>query len=235
MLRRLFSRNAMPSKLLISFCNLKNTSTTGLLLYDLNTDQGDWIRLIEQPTVRTATGIVKNGQRVYCAFRSEKGPQLAVLDASSLQVINVFPLPIVSDVHSITVHKQILYVVSTSTDSIISYSISDDALGEPTEFWTPTGANQDTHHLNAIHKTPNGQIICSGFGPKSDKLWASAQNGYIYNITTGKYVIQGINHPHSIVCCNHQIFYCESSTASVKNNVNQVIQFEEGYIRGPMC
>ncbi len=88
-----------------------------------------------------------------------------------------------------------------------------------------------SHHINsiAIHK---GDIYISAFGPQKGKLKSTATNGYVYNITKGTKILNGIYHPHSLIVSDHGVFYCESARRKIKNHQTDVIILNSGYTRG---
>lgn len=138
------------------------------------------------------------------------------------------------DPHSVLLDKDFLYVVSTGTDSVLRYKLINGKVCSESEIvWTASKTNDygDTHHLNAITKW-RSKILISAFGPKEGLRWSTAKKGYILDINTGSKIIKNIYHPHSIFAYRNKIFYCESSSKSLKTYNQRVAKFKTGYTRG---
>jgi len=100
-------------------------------------------------------------------------------------------------------------VVSTSTDSVIRYTLSPLGVDAPQEVWRASESGVDIHHINSIIEW-DGNLVILAFGPKDGTLWASASNGYIHDITRDIRVKSGIYHPHSLCTGGERLYYCES-------------------------
>ncbi|MCI0709841.1 MAG: TIGR03032 family protein [Chloroflexi bacterium] len=229
-----FRRPQYSDSILISFCNLTKTEApgSGLLQLDLKRKTKRWIKITDGAgKVKSSLGIAAYNNELFHVFRSTNGFHLAVLDLEKLYLKKTYPLTDVEDVHSIIVSKVCIYVVSTGTDEVVAFPFQNGNLGKKEIIWTPTGNGRDTHHLNAICLNEHNELVCSGFGPKKTDRWSSADEGYIYNITTQAVVKDGIYHPHSVVV-NNNLYYCESVRSSVHSlNDTNLFQFE-GYTRG---
>ena len=147
--------------------------------------------------------------------------------SGDLEVQQVRKLEMLSDAHSVSYHEGYVYVVSTGTDQIIRV-----ARGGATEvFWQASDADTDTVHLNSL-LWHNDQCLVSAFGPKKENLWRSADEGYVFNISTGEYLMKNIYHPHSLAVINGELWVCESSRLAVVNYCGTRIETPWGYLRG---
>ena len=202
---------------------------------DLNFDGGKNIKskpvnLGYPNLINSATGLAMDPYKIFILFWAKEKFHISVLDRYKMSPIFCQELPEIKDGHSILSTGKKLYVVSTGTDEIICYDILKNKLENPKSFWRADDAGKDTHHINSIVKMGD-DIYVSAFGPKTGKLWTSASNGYIHNITRNARIKEGINHPHSLSERNGQLYYCESSTRSFCSLDGQVLKLD-GYTRG---
>lgn len=147
--------------------------------------------------------------------------------STNLEVQWVRKLEILSDAHSVSYHEGCVYAVSTGTDQIIR--VAQDGAAEV--FWQASDAATDTVHLNSL-LWHNNQCLVSAFGSKKETLWRSADEGYVFNISTGEYLLKNIYHPHSLTVINDELWVCESSRLAVINCLDTRIETPWGYLRG---
>lgn len=199
---------------------------------DLHSQRRDWIDVNLDQLVASGLGLFADHEFVYhvCLSSPDLDTYLIVFDRSSLNVVDIHLLETVRDAHSVLRHGDELLVVSTGTDEIISYPLHGSKLGRPRVRWTPTESGTDTHHINSVALLGE-EILCSAFGPKEEGSWATAQNGYIQNISTGEYLVGGLQQPHSTTCRDGEIFFCNSLEGTV-NSVDDTIAYLNGYSRG---
>jgi len=219
------------SNILISFCNSKEPNSTNLYQYDLDSKEGIWI---EHPVVNGITGF-SNFDDKFIAIYQDTICGIFVFN-KAFDLISHYETPEVSDPHSVITIDDQVHVVSTGTDSIENYRVTEEQISYLGRTWeninncAPT--NTDTLHLNAIYQY-DGEIFLTGFGPKASELWSSAKDGFVMNISTGEKTLKGIYHPHSTqVDENKNVYYCESSTRSIYRNSTVIHTFPKGYTRG---
>ncbi|MGE5251239.1 MAG: DUF4915 domain-containing protein, partial [Bacteroidota bacterium] len=155
---------------------------------------------------------------------------IAVLREADLSPLFFQHTPQVGDPHSILASGDCLYVVSTATDEVLSFDITDTALLNPRVVWKASDAGIDTHHVNSIVEK-DGDLMVSAFGPKAGDLWSTAANGYIHNISLDRRIKEGIYHPHTLSVHDDQIYYCESHRGWFCSLEGPVFQLN-GYSRG---
>jgi hypothetical protein len=125
-----------------------------------------------------------------------------------------------------------LHVVSTGTDEVVAYDLLRHRPIWRERVWTPTGANCDVHHINALAEI-RGELWCSALGPKDGKLWSEARRGYIRNITRQHMVMGDLWHPHSLMVHRGKVYFCDSSRLRVKTLEGYVVaEAPGGYVRG---
>jgi hypothetical protein len=220
-------------KVLISFCN-KTAENIQKNLMLLDIESGKQRYLIEQ-TSEGFTGLARDKNFFYALSQSpETG--LVVVDRRTKKIIAQRKLKNLSDPHSLLVDGKYLYAVSTGNDQVLKYKFDKDDLSVKFlgSVWCPPGSKgeKDTYHVNSIAKYGKS-IYISAFGPKKSKKWSSAKKGFIYDITKNKTVVDEIYHPHSVKVIKGKIFYCESSSRSVRDgDKNILIKLKHGYTRG---
>lgn len=218
---------------LVSFCNFSPARSHGLLAFDIAGSSHEWIDVHGgNATLVSVTGVWCAAQRVYAAWiDSEHRSFVSVLERPSLGLVSVQPLSDVRDAHSVCVHEGALLVVSTGTDQVWRYALQGDAIGSGEPVWSATGERRDTHHLNSI--APVGDALwCSGFGPKAGDLWSSALEGYVVDVGTGDTVASRLQHPHSLLAANGEVFVAESRRARVRCLTADRAFDVGGYARG---
>ena len=151
---------------------------------------------------------------------SESPCSLLILDKISFAVVHHHLFDVVRDVHSFLLSEDEtqLYVVSTGTDEIIRIELDGAVVKSENVFWRPATATErvDNHHLNSIISW-RGDIIVSGFGQKEiPDDWNSAKDGFVYNLTKEKFLVKGLQQPHSLAIIHGQLAYCESKQKCVR-------------------
>ena len=88
-----------------------------------------------------------------------------------------------------------------------------------------------SHHINSIQLIEN-ELFVTAFGPKEGALKSSATKGYLFGFKNKHKIINGVYHPHSLVCKEDAFYYCESATRKVKKGNEDILQLNSGYTRG---
>ncbi len=225
----------MEKYILASFCNIPFFTVSPILCIKLQVDSNGSVDFApvtlgySQP-IDTVTGMARSDGRIYITFGSKGKIYVSVKSEYCLEDLFCQELPEVTEAHSVLVLGQYFYIVSTGTDQVIRYEINDNRLVHPNCVWEASQENKDTHHMNSIVEM-DGELYVSAFGPKKEKLWASATDGYIYNITSGKRIIEGIHHPHSLTVHNRQLYFCESHNGTFCSREGSLFKLN-GYSRG---
>lgn len=224
-------RAQVHKKILISFCKLSNPQNSGLLLYDVCCFTGHWIDLGFPKEITGCRGLSRHREFILIAFQAEGRAFISVISERNLKPLFYIALEEVREVHSICALDNSILVVSTGTDEVIGYEFSNKGFRNPMVIWKASNEKRDTHHVNSILQMEN-EIYISAFGPKNNELWLSATNGYIYNISTDKFIKEGINHPHSLSAINGRIYYCESAQQQFRSLGGEINFKLDGYTRG---
>jgi hypothetical protein len=221
---------------LASFCNNPESTTSPVLcakvsLSHLNTLEYAPVSLGFPGLINSVTGLAKGHKKIFVFFVSQAKSYVSVLRESDLIPLFYQGLPEIKDGHSLTVFGQQLYIVSTGTDEVLRYDISENALENPRIAWRASEAGRDTHHINSIVEKDDDLLI-SAFGPKTGQLWATASNGYIHNITRNIRVKEGVHHPHSLSVRGGKLYYADSQRNTFCSIDDEVLFTLNGYTRG---
>ena len=213
------------------------------LLLDMQSSEIRVLRLApELPPVSAALGVAANERHIFLVAQILRDTQpyfhtksfcLLTLDRTNLSTLGLRSLDQYADVHSVCLNENTLYLVSSGTDEIVALKVQGAELVDAVPFWRPVPSlpRQDTHHLNSI-TIWNGDLIVSGFGKRTDTLWGSASNGFIYNVSRHEHLLSGINHPHSFSAVADDLIFCQSRNQAVCTLRSQQVKRLEGYTRG---
>jgi hypothetical protein len=137
----------------------------------------------------------------------------------------------IMDYHGVFIYENKAYIVETAFNSIGIYDLSDlSRMGEIT--FPPRG--QDANHINDLFIMGDTMFL-SMFS--LEERWGEREHlGLILSYSLrGKKVKQvhyeNLSRPHSVICHDKQIFYCNSLKFEVKRG-NDVIFNAAGFTRG---
>jgi hypothetical protein len=222
--------------ILVSFCNVF-PERPALCVLDATTSA---VRIVPIPGEQTkysgVRGLWLSDRYLYLVRQEVTGitsPALFVFDRSNFDLLSEYVFRSTGDIHSICGSDSILYAVSTGTDEILKLEMQGREVVSETVIWRPepTAARSDIHHLNAICSR-NGDLLVCGFGKKSAAQWTSASDGFIFNVTRGEMMADGIQNPHSLALIGDTLVYCESKTQMVRAYGDSRSQALPGYARG---
>ncbi len=223
------------SKLLVSFCNVF-PSDLALGIFDYQNNHFQWVELERtQKTVNGVTEIIFSNNQYFCLTQLGENSGLSVLN-NKLELENFFSFPISRDVHSIIPIDDGFLVTDTSKNRInkmvINYNKNEL---EETEFWKYNNDEGDTVHVNSMTKC-YGKTYISIMGHKIKKGWWFTEGGKIIEIPTNRVICQNIDHPHSLLTIDDELYWLESKTSSIhrfsKIGNHEIILKLKGYLRG---
>ena len=231
------------SHILISFCNV-TAGAPSLAIVDID---GGGVQVLRVPgalAAEDARGIALADPYIFVttgrprfkgrASRDSTGrSHLFVLDRHDLALVSSHVCEHVVDAHSLRVGDDHVEIVSTGSDEVVRLRLSGPHVIAEEVVWRPdpAGPRADLHHLNAICSWRN-DVVVSGFGRKTDRLWSSAADGFIACLGSGERLATGIGHPHSVVDLDGTLAYCESSTGTVRLLGREEVGWVPGYARG---
>ena len=210
-------------KLVISLCN----GPVGGPLCEVDSETGETTYEIEHPMVPDtvgATGLAPYKGGLLVLLQTE----LTLLAHLSLtyKLIDIWPLTSVVQPHSIAVHRDVPYLVSTETNSVVRFEE-----GKETVYWSPDDADEGHIHINSI-ACHNDRLYASAFGPKAGMLWSDAREGYVMIVKMAHSLMRPLYHPHSLVPTEEGFLLCESSRQRLVCENGDVLPIGGGYIRG---
>jgi hypothetical protein len=224
----------MPT-VLVSLCNEYRLAEKGILRYDVGERTASWITIgLDGDVPITGTlGIYGFGSRIYAVYSvGWDSTRMTIFENDgALSVAADLELPDVKDPHSIWVDAERLLVVSTGTNELFEYALSDGVpRGAPSVIWRAADAATDTMHLNSV-TVHEGRILISAFGPQDGDSWESACNGYIRDIERDAILQDGLLHPHSLRSFGGDVFFIESVSGRLRSLRGAEARVD-GYARG---
>ncbi|MBP5862114.1 DUF4915 domain-containing protein [Streptomyces scabiei] len=184
------------------------------------------------PGFQRYMGLGISGRRIHIlAVTFDDRTSLVTVDRATDEV-DLSPLPGVLDGHSVVAVESELYAVSSGTDELVRFPLSDGRAqtGRQTA-WRASDAGRDTHHINSVLRQSNGNMLVSGFGETPTCSKADARDGYIFDVTDNRPVVTGIHHPHSVTERRGLLYYCESGRGRFCSEKGSIISLD-GYVRG---
>jgi len=216
--------------LLASICNIRTEFKSGLLLLDENLSGYRYLKLPGDLPSSGMTGITMSDDQV---IASSQGGIIVTLDKTTLALLDKRPPQIAKDTHSILLHDGKLYAVATGLNAVVVMNLQEGKVSSERIHWilSKESFGRDTDHLNSIcfH---DGKLLVSGFGPKSEKLWSSAQNGFVMDIASGEKLYEGFFQPHTLTSYNGSLLICESGKSRVLDLSRGKVANLDGYVRG---
>ncbi|MGE3804183.1 MAG: DUF4915 domain-containing protein [Gemmataceae bacterium] len=220
-----------PLRYLISLCNKPSGSAerAGHLL-ECDTDHH---RIRSIPLLHPALPTTFFGLTGLCRWRdgfvvvTQSVPSALAFLSLRYEVVEVWPLQLVRDGHSIIARDDKLYIASTGNNSIVEF---DPKSGERI-WWQDSESQGDVLHVNALCWAQQDLLI-TAFGRKKGELWATAHEGYVANLNTNTRLMSSLHQPHSLLAAADGIYVCESSRLAVRRDDGQTLLLGLGYLRG---
>lgn len=184
------------------------------------------------PGFQRYMGLGTSGGRIHIlAVTFDDRTSLVTVDRASDEV-ELSPLPGVMDGHSVLAVDGELYAVSSGTDELVRFPLSDGRAqpGRQTA-WRASDVGRDTHHMNSLLRLDNGHMVVSAFGETPTGARADAHDGYIFDVTGNRPLATGIHHPHSVTERGGLLYYCESGSGRFCSEKGSIINLD-GYVRG---
>jgi hypothetical protein len=204
--------------MLITCCNQEGA------LYSLEWSKGKFkLTQILQDNCR---GIKQFGNKFICVTEFT----IFILD-SNFQVVLTKIADVIMDYHGVFIYENKAYIVETALNSIGIYDLSDLSRVDEIIF-PPKG--QDANHINDLFIMDDTMFL-SMFS--LEERWGEREHiGLILSYSLSNKKIKQVHYtnlsrPHSVICHNKQIFYCNSLKFEVKRG-NDVIFHAPGFTRG---
>jgi hypothetical protein len=169
------------------------------------------------------TGIAWHHNRLYVAVQSIRS-RILVLDMS-LQVVDVIVDDDFSDLHSLHIVGDALFIVSPKNGKLLKHDLA-------------TGRNTVVANFNpeawvsVVHCCPDDIWLC---GHHLRYLDPDARDGGIFSVAQGRTVLDGLVRPHSLIRYRDGFVVLDSGNARVvyfdRNGINKAAQLH-GFLRG---
>ena len=217
---------------IVSFCNNKKKINSALnYISEISVDvKRETIEFRDRELV-LPDNINGNGVTGVCFHQGQmvlllqRMPSTLVFINERNTVDRIMPLKGLKGVHTIVSWKDEIYLSVTNQDRVVV--LRDDATED---IWT-NHTMSDQIHLNSLC-VHDDQIFASAFGVKKNKLWSSADSGYVFNLSSGEKVIESIWHPHSTFSYQGEIYCCDSSNQRIVSAKGELLSDLPGYTRG---
>jgi hypothetical protein len=153
-----------------------------------------------------------------------------ILD-SNFQVVLSKKSDVILDYHGVFIVENKAYIVETATNSIGIYDLSDLSRVDEITF---SPCSHDENHINDLFIMGDTMLL-SMFS--LEERWEEREHiGIILSYSLSDKEIkqvhyQNLSRPHSVICHNKHIFYCNSLKFEVKRG-NDVIFNTDGFVRG---
>ncbi|MGB3921973.1 MAG: DUF4915 domain-containing protein [Minisyncoccia bacterium] len=188
---------------------------------------------------RNIKGLFLSKSFIYAGYKDENNDcWLLIFSKQFFKLVNKCLLINTIDIHSIYITNNLLYVVSSGTNSIYVYKIDNlenlnkaNPISNIKTLITDID-NEDILHLNSIYIKENNDLFITGFGGKKQGEWNKECNGFILNIKQNIVLLDGIFHPHSLFFRDSDMWFCESGKKRVYKNKEIVVDKADGYTRG---
>jgi len=183
----------------------------------------------ERMPVCGVTGLTSDEKYIYAATQNMV---IAVMARSNLQLASFFIYHKIKDPHSILADGNRLLVVASGLNAVYECPLENGFVKEERLFWKSSDEElgRDVDHFNSIIKYGN-RILVTGFGLKNG-MWSSAKSGYAVELGSGERLVEGLEHPHTIMECGGELVVCESSRGAVVETSRKKEALLNGYTRG---
>lgn len=172
-------------------------------------------------------GLTTQSGRLVAIAGSDDAGYLATFDTQFNQT-SWQRLPNMADPHGIVFEGDSFFVVSSRTNEVVRYTWN---AGHPVFKEVVFRVNgEKLHHLNglAMHK---GKLIVSAMGGPAQDAHDFVNRGYIFDVFGKRTLMDGLDHPHSLISHNENLLFCESRTATIYKNASKFGKLS-GYLRG---
>lgn len=132
------------------------------------------------------------------------------------------------DPHALMVEGEYLWVVSTGTNEVISYRLTETGLAEGECVFRHTA--DEPQHFNDIVRHGR-HVILTAFGVSAAASRSALTTGYLIETTRRKLIKSGLDHPHSPFSYEGTLYFCESRPARIWK-ADQVLAELSGFARG---
>ncbi len=203
--------------LLVTFCNQDpGRRSHALAAVEPAGSRFHWVAMGRSRKDVGATGFARHGGFLFVSTQSEKA-RLVAFDAASWHRAAAVPFDKVRDPHSLAAGPDGLYVASSGGNAIYRLVTENGALKAEELVWRHPDASPDKDdvHVNSL-AFAGAHLLATGFGPRNaDGTW-NCDDGFIFDVTARRFLIRGLDHPHSLACNGERIAVSESRAGRVR-------------------
>lgn len=203
--------------LLVTFCNQgAGRRRFALAAVDPAAGRFHWIGMGRGRKDVGATGCARRDGLLFVSTQSENA-RLVAFDTASWRRIAATPFEKVRDPHSLVSGPDGLYIASSGDNAIYRLATDKGGLKREELVWRHPGTSSDHDdvHVNSL-AFAGTHLLVTGFGPRNpDGTW-NCDDGFIFDLASQRFLIRGLDHPHSLACEGDRIAVSESRAGRVR-------------------
>ena len=203
--------------LLVTFCNQSpERRRYGLAAAEPDGARFHWVGMGWGRKDVGATGFARRGGLLYVASQSEKA-RLVAFDTANWRRVAAVPFAKVRDPHSLASGPDGLYVASSGDNAIYRLVAEKGVLRDEELVWRhpESSHDRDDVHVNSLGFAGT-HLLATGFGPRNpDGTW-NCDDGFVFDVTAGRFLARGLDHPHSFICQGERAAVSESRAGRVR-------------------
>lgn len=156
-------------------------------------------------STKSSTGICFGKTELIWAPQDSGGRYLLEAKNGLARLVEISPSPL--DIHDVLIEKDHIFLAATQNNEVVCLDSNYSRI----ENWRLPG-EEDSAHLNSI-AIYRGQLIASIFGNFTryrEYKDGTLGLGKIFNVRTGKTLIDGLSQPHSLTVVDDLLYFCSS-------------------------
>ena len=203
--------------LLVTFCNQgPERRRYGLAAAEPGSARFHWVAMGRGRKDVGATGFACQDGLLFVSTQSEKA-RLVAFDTANWRRVAAVPFAKVRDPHSLVSGADGLYIASSGDNAIYRLVTKNGELREEELVWRHPGTSHDRDdvHVNSLGFAGT-HLLATGFGPRNpDGTW-NCDDGFVFDVTEGRFLARGLDHPHSFICQGERAAVSESRAGRVR-------------------
>src|SRR5262245_36747516 len=172
-------------------------------------------------------GVATTAAGLLAVAGSSETAFLATFDRDLVQT-GWHELPGVSDPHSIVFESAFLFVVSSGTNEVIRYRLTDNGPTNPVVVFSVS--SDEPQHFNGLVRLGDS-VVLSAFGTSAREAPTSSNTGYLVDTVTRVLLRTGLDQPHTPYTHCGELIFCESRPSRLYRG-EQVSTVAGAYLRG---
>jgi hypothetical protein len=232
-------------RLLVSCCNVKRWDSypsmdAGLVLVDTGSlSVRQKVSLNEFcPEAEGITGLCIHANK-FAANVQMSGTSLIGIIDRDLAVSALVQTSKVRRPHSIVSVGDCLYSISSGSDSIIKLRVPQEEKRsnrllplEESIWWSYNLIGTRSVHVNSLCRSREGAFYISATGQTESTKNDQHATGFIVNVATRARMLTGLYGPHSLMCAEDHLIFCEALSGAIRDRHGTVVSVSQGFVRG---